>query len=133
MPEQGPTHDPIQLSMFWKHLALLLYSGQLLLGGWQQANEPAPRAERARALSWPVSDEIVRLSGSAMIAGAVALQIKPLRRLAALLLALQLVPITYVGHRYWEAEGPAQGQQKIHFFKNVSMLGGALYIAFAED
>jgi putative oxidoreductase len=68
-----------------------------------------------------------------MIAGALALQIKPLRRLAALLLALQLLPITYVGHRYWEAEGPAQTQQMIHFFKNISMVGGALYIAFAEE
>jgi putative oxidoreductase len=119
--------------MLLKRLALLLYSSQLLLGGWQQANEPTVRAERARALSWPVSDEFVRLSGWAMIAGALALQIKPLRRLAALLLALQLLPITYVGHRYWEAEGPAQTQQMIHFFKNISMVGGALYIAFAED
>src|SRR5690349_8530273 len=115
-----------------KHLALLLYSTQLLLGGWQQLSEPTPRAERARALSWPVSDEFVKFSGWAMIAGAVALQIKPLRKLAALLLALQLLPITYVGHRYWEAEGQAQMQQKIHFFKNVSLVGGALYIAFAE-
>jgi uncharacterized membrane protein YphA (DoxX/SURF4 family) len=119
--------------MLLKHLALLLYSTQLLLGGWQQLNEPTPRGERARALSWPVSDELVKFSGWAMIAGGIALQIKPLRRLAALLLALQLLPITYVGHRYWEAEGQAQSQQKIHFFKNVSLVGGALYIAFSDS
>jgi hypothetical protein len=28
--------------------ALLLYSGELLLGGWQQATEPTPRGDRAR-------------------------------------------------------------------------------------
>lgn len=116
-----------------KHLALLAFSSQLLLGGWQQANEPTPRAERARGIGWPVQDEIVRFSGWAMIAGAIALHIPALRRLAAILLALQLLPITYVGHRFWEAEGATKGQQQIHFFKNVSMVGGALYIAFAED
>ena len=120
-------------AMLFRRLALLLYSGQLLLGGWQQANEPTPRGERARSLGWPVADELVRASGWAMIAGALALQFRPLRRLAGLLLALQLLPITYVGHRFWEAENAARGQQMIHFFKNVSMVGGALYIALSED
>ena len=115
-----------------KHLALLVFSTQLLLGGWQQANEPTPRAERARGIGWPIEDEFVRLSGWAMILGALALHVPRLRRLAAFLLALQLLPISYVGHRFWEAEGQAQMQQQIHFFKNLSIAGGALYIAFSE-
>lgn len=123
---------PYELSSMLKHLALLAFSAQLLLGGWQQANEPAPRAQRAQGIGWPVPDEFVRLSGWAMIAGALALQIRSLRRLAAILLALQLLPITYVGHRFWEEEGAAKGQHQIHFFKNLSMVGGALYIALAE-
>jgi uncharacterized membrane protein YphA (DoxX/SURF4 family) len=116
-----------------KHLALLIYSAQLLLGGWQQANEPSPRAERARGIGWPVADDLVRASGWAMIAGALALQIPRLRKLASILLAIQLLPITYVGHRFWDEQGPAQAQHKIHFFKNMSLVGAALYIAFAED
>jgi uncharacterized membrane protein YphA (DoxX/SURF4 family) len=116
-----------------KHFALLLYSSQLLLGGWQQANEPSPRAERARGLGWPVQDELVKFSGWCMIVGGIALHIPRLRKLAGVLLALQLLPITYVGHRFWEEEGAAQGQQKIHFFKNVSLVGAALYIALAGD
>ena len=116
-----------------RQLALLLYSGQLFLGGWQQANEPTPRGDRARSIGWPVADEFVRLSGWAMIAGALALQVPALRRLAAILLALQLLPITYVGHRFWDEQGPAQAQHKIHFFKNLSLIGGALYIALGGD
>jgi uncharacterized membrane protein YphA (DoxX/SURF4 family) len=116
-----------------RQLALLLYSVQLFLGGWQQANQPTPRGDRARAIGWPVADELVRFSGWAMIAGALALQIPRLRRLSAILLALQLLPITYVGHRFWDEQGPAQAQHKIHFFKNVSLIGGALYIAFGGD
>jgi len=109
--------------------ALLLYSGELLLGGWQQATEPTPRGDRARNIGWPVRDEVVRFSGWAMIAGAIALQVPGLRRLAAVLLAIQLLPITYVGHRFWEEEGPGHAQQKVHFFKNLSIVGAALYIA----
>jgi putative oxidoreductase len=119
--------------MLLRHVALLLYSGQLLLGGWQQATQPSPRGERARSIGWPVADELVRASGWAMIAGALALHIPALRKLAAVLLAIQLLPITWVGHRFWNEEGPAQSQHKIHFFKNVSLVGGALYIAATTE
>lgn len=117
-----------------KHLALLMYSTMLVLGGWQQAHEPGGRAERARSSGLPVADEFVQASGWAMIAAATALQFRPLRRIAALMLAFQLLPITYVGHRFWEMdEPPARAQQQVHFFKNVSIIGGALYIAATAD
>jgi uncharacterized membrane protein YphA (DoxX/SURF4 family) len=38
-----------------------------------------------------------------------------------------MVPTTVAGHRFWEESDPtAKGNQKIHFFKNVSMLGGLI-------
>jgi putative oxidoreductase len=117
-----------------KHLALLLYSGMLFVGGWQQAHEPGGRAERARSSGLPVSDSFVRANGWAMIAAAVALQLRPLRRFAAIAVAGQLLPITYVGHRFWEMDDvPQRMQNKVHFFKNVSMIGSALYIAATAD
>jgi putative oxidoreductase len=113
-----------------KHLALLLYSGMLFVGGWQQTREPAGRAERARSSGLPIPDEFVQASGWAMIAAGAALHLEPLRRMAALVVAGQLLPITYVGHRFWEMdEGPQRMQNQIHFWKNVSMVGAALYIA----
>lgn len=69
-----------------------------------------------------------------MIVGSLALQINRLRRLAAVMLALQLIPITYVGHRFWEMEpGQARFQNRTHFFKNLAVIGGALYIAVTEE
>jgi uncharacterized membrane protein YphA (DoxX/SURF4 family) len=48
-------------------------------------------------------------------------------RLASFALASTLVPTTLGGHRFWEEDDPQQRQnQQIHFFKNVSMLGGLL-------
>jgi len=113
----------------FKHLALLVYSGELFVGGWQQVQEPTPRANRAQSSGLAVHDDLVRASGWAMIAGAVALHIPRLQRLAAVALAVQLLPITWIGHRFWEADEAQYAQQKTHFFKNLSMIGAALYIA----
>jgi putative oxidoreductase len=36
--------------------------------------------------------------------------------------------------RFWEMEeGPQRMQNRIHFFKNLSMIGSALYIAATAD
>ena len=51
-------------------------------------------------------------------------------RLSASVLAVTLVPTTAAGHRFWEEQDPARrSAQRIHFFKNVSMLGGLLLAA----
>ena len=61
------------------------------------------------------------------IAGGLALATGRAPRLSALALAATLVPTTVAGHRFWEESDPAaKAQQKTHFFKNVSMLGGLL-------
>lgn len=113
-----------------KRLGLLLFTAIFLTGGWAQAQRPAGGAGAARKAGLPVTDDLVTLSGWGMVVSALALQVGPLRRLAALMLALQLVPITYAGHRFWELEpGQARNGQRVHFFKNVSLIGAALAIA----
>ena len=50
-----------------------------------------------------------------------------LPRLSAAVLAASLVPTTFAGHPFWEEQDPApKAAQRMHFFKNVSMLGGLL-------
>jgi uncharacterized membrane protein YphA (DoxX/SURF4 family) len=113
-----------------KRLGLMLFTAIFLTGGLGQAQQPTSRAETARKAGLPIDDDLVRLSGWTMIACALALQAGSLRRLAALTLALMLPPVTYAGHRFWEAEpGPQRDAQRVHFFKNVSLTGAALYIA----
>ena len=54
---------------------------------------------------------------------------RPARRpgISAAALAATLVPTTAAGHRFWEEQDPAErAQQRVHFFKNVSMLGGLI-------
>lgn len=113
-----------------QRLGLLLFSAIFASGSWNLLAEPAPRAEQARRLGLPVPNDLVRWTGVGMLVGTVALQVTPLRRLAAALIALQLLPITFVGHRFWEeGAGPRRRAQQTHFFKNVSLLGAALFLA----
>ena len=50
-------------------------------------------------------------------------------RYAALLMLLFVIIATFSSHRYWDFTDPAQrGQQESHFWKNVSMMGGALLL-----
>ena len=45
-------------------------------------------------------------------------------------LAASLVPTTLAGHPYWTIEDPAERkQQRIHFHKNMALIGGLLFAA----
>jgi putative oxidoreductase len=78
----------------------------------------------------PLEPELaVRLNGAVMLAGGVALALGLCPRLAAGALAGSLVPTTLAGHPYWRLADPtARRQQRIHFFKNVGLFGGALLV-----
>jgi putative oxidoreductase len=115
-------------------LGRLLFTGIFIRGAWDLVREPAPRAEQARRLGVPVSDRFASLCGAVMIGAALALQVPPLRRSAALVLALELPVFTAFGHRFWEYEpGPQRVQNRLHFFKNVSLEGAALYLLAAPE
>jgi uncharacterized membrane protein YphA (DoxX/SURF4 family) len=70
---------------------------------------------------------LVRINGAAQVGAGLLLATGRTPRLAATLLAASLVPSTAAYHRFWEAEDPeTRANQKAHFFKNVSALGGLL-------
>ncbi|GAB6984138.1 DoxX family protein [Nocardioides pyridinolyticus] len=86
-----------------------------------------PLAQKA-GIPLPSDPEtLVKLNAGVQIGAALALATGRLPRLSAAVLAASLVPTTAAGHRYWEIEDPAQRtQQKLHFFKNVSLVGGLM-------
>jgi putative oxidoreductase len=79
-------------------------------------------------------ETLVRINAGIQLAAGLALATGRAPRLSAAVLAASLVPTTAAGHRFWEAEDPAQRtQQKIHFFKNVSLLGGLVIASGDTD
>ena len=64
-----------------------------------------------------------------LVAG-IALVIGWHERLAALLLALFLIPATLAAHDFWAYHGPELQGQLANFLKNVAMFGGLIFVSF---
>jgi uncharacterized membrane protein YphA (DoxX/SURF4 family) len=111
-----------------------------ILQGYETFRRPERVAPRAEPVVRQLSDRIpavpaktedaVRLNGAVQMVAGLLLSLGWFPRLAALALAGTLVPTTAAGHRFWEAEEDAdRAQQRIHFLKNLSMVGGLLIAA----
>jgi uncharacterized membrane protein YphA (DoxX/SURF4 family) len=88
-----------------------------------------PLAERVPAVPDSV-EQAVRLNGAVQLVAGSLLAIGKFPRLSAAALAASLLPTTAAGHRFWESSDKQErAQQKIHFLKNVTMLGGLLIAA----
>ena len=73
---------------------------------------------------------LVRINAAVQVGAALALATGRMPRISSAVLAGSLIPTTFAGHRFWEQEDPqAKAMQRVHFFKNCSMLGGLLLAA----
>ena len=88
-------------------------------------------ADRTLPVKLPKDPEVwVRVNGGVMTGAGALYGLGRLPRLSALLLAASTVPTTMAGHRFWEYDEPAQrSQQKIHFLKNLGLVGALLIAA----
>jgi putative oxidoreductase len=113
-----------------------------IVQGWETFRQPEKVAQRAEPVVRPLAErfsfvpgkteEAVRLNGAVQVVAGTMLALGWWPRLSAFTLAATLVPTTAAGHRFWEAEDEQERkQQRIHFLKNLSMLGGLL-IASAD-
>jgi putative oxidoreductase len=131
-------------------LARPMLASMFLIGGYNALKNTEAAAQRAK----PVTDRLVpaaqklapnapiptdaktlvRINAATQIAAALSLATGRFPRLSALVLAGTLVPSTAAGHRYWEESDPAaKANQKVHFFKNISMLGGLILAGFDTE
>lgn len=94
----------------------------------------APVARKAVPVLPQDAESLVKVNAGVQIACALTLATGRAPRTSAAVLAASLVPTTVAGHRFWEAGEPATAQQqRLHFFKNVSILGGLLIAAGDTD
>ena len=117
-----------------------MLASMFLAGGLDAVRNPQNVAPLAESVVRPVTDRVpalpdstedcVRLNGAVQVVGGLLLATGRMSRPAALALAVSLIPTTLAAHRFWEEEDPAQrAQQRIHFLKNLSLLGGLLIAA----
>ena len=115
-----------------------LLASMFVSGGLDALRHPEGKAAKASVVLDPIEHEmqvdvpvvtLVRANGGVQVAAGALLMSNRLPRVAALALACSLVPTTVAGHRFWDEADPAQrAAQRIHFLKNLSMLGGLLVV-----
>jgi uncharacterized membrane protein YphA (DoxX/SURF4 family) len=117
-----------------------MMAGVFVYGGIDALRDPESKAKAAddvapmiaKALRLPMTDTVtlVRINGGVQVVAGTMLALGKARRLSALVLAASLLPTTYAGHRFWEEVDEAKrAQQRIHFLKNLAMLGGLVLAA----
>jgi putative oxidoreductase len=78
----------------------------------------------------PLASIAVPLSGVLAIAGGISILLGYRAKLGAWLIAVFLVPVTLMMHKFWAVQDPMMVQiQMVMFMKNLAMLGGALLIS----
>lgn len=127
-----------------RRIARPLLASIFVVGGWDAVMHPAGKARKAEAVSDPLretvgidrvdAETLVRVNGAVQVGAGVLLALGKFRRLAALALIGSIIPTTYAGHRFWEESDPVtRTQQKVHFLKNLGLLGGLILAAFDTE
>lgn len=114
-----------------------------VFAGSKTAQDPSPMVPKAgklldlgrAAVPVPATDEqLVQINGATQVVAGTTLALGIFPRLSATALAASLIPTTAAGHAFWDIEDPAQrAAQQLQFVKNLSMLGGLLYIASSKN
>ena len=98
------------------------------------ADKLVPQAKKAVPQIPDDTATLVRINAGVQIVAAAALATGRLPRLSAAALAASLVPTTLASHSFWEISDPEEkDKQKLHFFKNLAILGGLVIAAGDTD
>ena len=127
-----------------RRIARPLLASIFVVGGIDALRNPAGKATKGEIVVGHLSESVdaipadpvvaVQVNGAIQIGAGVLLAIGKFRRLAALALIVSIVPTTLAGHRFWEeSDQVSRKQQKIHFLKNLGLLGGLILAALDTE
>jgi putative oxidoreductase len=121
------------MSMF-RSLAQMGLSGIFIIEGANAFVTPGGRVKTVEKAGIPQPKQSVELNGAAMVIGGFMLALNIAPRLASALLIASLVPTTLIGHAFWNEKEP-QGyrMQRIHFLKNLGLIGGLLLVLSGKN
>jgi putative oxidoreductase len=123
-----------------RRIARPLLASMFVSGGLDAIQSPESKVKAAEAVTEPLKARfpalpqdtatLVRLNGFVQVGAGGLLAIGKFRRLAAWALVASVLPTTYAGHRFWEEiDEEARAQQRVHFLKNLGLLGGLILAA----
>jgi putative oxidoreductase len=123
-----------------RRIARPMLASMFIAGGLDAIQSPEGKVKAAAAVTEPLKARfpllpedtatLVRLNGIVQVGAGGLLALGRFRRLAAWALAASVIPTTYAGHRFWEeVDEETRAQQRVHFLKNLGLLGGLILAA----
>ncbi len=110
-------------------LGRLFFSAIFILSGFTHFDQEL--IQYAASKHVPMPSLLVPLSGIISLLGGLSILLGYKARWGAWLLVIFLIPVTLWIHNFWEASDADQAKiEQIMFLKNISILGGALLIAY---
>jgi len=102
---------------------MFLISGFFKIGGYTQM------VGYATAKGLPMANVAIACAAVLELVGGLAILAGFQTKIAAWLLFLYLIPVTFLFHNFWALQGAAQQDNMIHFLKNVAIMGGLVILA----
>jgi putative oxidoreductase len=123
-----------------RRIARPLLASMFISGGLDAIQSPEGKVKAAEAVTEPLKARfpilpedtatLIRLNGMVQVGAGSLLAVGKFRRLASWALVASVIPTTYAGHRFWEeVDDDVRAQQRIHFLKNLGLLGGLILAA----
>ena len=73
----------------------------------------------------------VYISGLTFLLGGLSIMLGVWVSIGALLIIVSMLPVTFMMHNFWVHDDPETRQnERIHFFKNLSIIGGAFLVGY---
>lgn len=117
-----------------KTLGRLCLAGIFIAGGAAAFRTPGGRVKQVENAGLPQPELGVRVNGATMVLAGIALAFGVATKWAAGVLIGSLIPTTLVGHPFWKEEAQqARAMQRIHFLKNLGLIGGLLWVLAEEQ
>ncbi|MCH7528436.1 MAG: DoxX family protein [Candidatus Marinimicrobia bacterium] len=105
----------------------ILFSLMFIMSGMGHLTNTTGMAMYAGSMGVPGPTLLVIISGIMIVVGGFSVLLGYKVKIGTILLVVFLIPTSFIMHPFWAIEDPMQSQiQMVMFFKNLSMLGGAL-------
>jgi putative oxidoreductase len=106
----------------------ILLSLMFIISGWGKITGFAGTAGYMASKGMPFSEVLLVGAIFAELGCGLMLLLGWKARFAALAIFLFIIPATLVFHNFWAADAAQAQNQMIHFMKNVTIMGGMLYV-----
>lgn len=110
-------------------IARILFSLALFVLGYDNVTDAGRKADYAAQKGLVGAHILVPAAGVLLVAGCLSIALGIYAQVGAIMVLAFLVPVTMVMHAFWKYDDAEERRaQRIHFYKNIALIGGALLI-----